>query len=476
MRNERRILFNAGVLSVTEGFGQLANLILVVSFARAFGAGAMGHYSVAMAVGAVAALFVSLGTQSLLVREFSRNPAVSTDWLGKLLPVQLSFALIAWAVASAAAVGLVRDVQAAPVAMAVCAYQILLRIAALLLTPLQAKELMLISSIGDMAHRALILILGVLAIHLGASAGLVSLMLVIGATGFVAFAWVQTSRRFGRPRLRFAPSEALQLFRLSAPFFGLAALAVIYARGVIIMLSALAAAHAVGLYAAADRLMVAVGLGPTMFNSAVYPALARVASQSLAEAKALCGRCLRLLLVAAIPCAALAAVFAPEIVRMLFGAAYADAAGVLQVLAWTLPMRGAQSLLGSQLATLDQQTALARARLIGLCCFFIAAPLLILFFGYVGAAVSVLVCDTLQLGLYYRLLRKLDAAPPIIAAFLRLASAAGAAAAAGFLLPTIYFGWRLLGVLAVMFAAMWILGAVKSHDLRFLRALIANKP
>src|ERR1700722_749404 len=85
MHNERRILLNTTVLSAFEGLGQLANLALIASFARAFGAGVMGNYSVGMSVGAVAAVFVSLGIQGLLVRDISRDPACARDRIGVLL-------------------------------------------------------------------------------------------------------------------------------------------------------------------------------------------------------------------------------------------------------------------------------------------------------------------------------------------------------------------------------------------------------
>ena len=175
MHNERRILLNTTVLSAAEGLGQVGNFILLVSFARAFGATTLSYYSISMAVGAVAALFVSQGTQQLLIREISRNPACARDWIGVLFPAQLALASIAWIAACVASVVLIGDSRATTVVLAVCGYQILLRLASLLLTQLRARELMFVSSIGDLCHRVLALLLGLAAIGLGASAGTVVL-------------------------------------------------------------------------------------------------------------------------------------------------------------------------------------------------------------------------------------------------------------------------------------------------------------
>jgi O-antigen/teichoic acid export membrane protein len=475
MRNERRILLNTAVLSGAEGLGQLANFVLIASFARAFGAAALGHYSIGMAVGAFGALCVSLGTPALLIREISRDPACAPKILGLLLPVQLLLAPIAWLAACVVSILLIGDWSALRLVMAVCGYQILLRLAGLLLTPLQARELMLLSSSGDLAHRFLALLLALTAIWLGADAGTVALALVAGAATLLVYAWVQDARHFGRPALHFAPAQALQLFRRAAPFFGISALAVIYARGATLVLSALASTQVVGLYAVADRFMVAPGLAPAMFNSAVYPALARVAVSSLEEARALCARCLRLLLVGAIPLAALITIFSPDIVRLFFGRQYLGAAEALQVLAWTLPIRGAQSLLGSQLSVMDQQGALARARMISLCAFLVASPPLILGLHLVGAAWAVLLCDAVQLALYWRLLHRAHAAPALSTAFLAPAGAAAVMSAASLLLTPLSLGLRLTLVAAAMAAGMWGFGAVTLGDLRFLRVVIFGK-
>lgn len=472
MHNERRILLNTTVLGAAQGLGQLANLILVVSFARAFGAAALGYYSVAMAAGAVASLFVGLGTYGLLLREISRNPECARGWIGVLLPAQSLLGGIAWLGACVVSIGLIGEIAATPLVMSVCAYQILMRPAVLLLVQFQAREQMIVAASTDLAHRLITLLLGLSAIWLGAGAETVGLALVAGALSLIALAWVQTSRRFGPPALRIAPSEALQLFRRGAPFSWISALTVIYARGPALLLSGLTAPEAVGLYAAADRLMLAAGLGPAMFDAAAYPALVRIASTSVADARALCARCLRLLAIGTIPLAALIAVFSVELVRLLFGASYSGGAAALQVLAWSLPIRGAQALLGSQLSAMDQQTGLARARLVGSCAFLVLCPALILWLGYVGAAWAVLLGDTIHLTLCWMILQKSGGAPPLAKAFVTPGIAAATALAASALLPDLNVVPRLIVVMPVLGAGMWIFGAVRLHDLRFLRALI----
>ncbi|HEY6456176.1 MAG TPA: flippase [Steroidobacteraceae bacterium] len=410
-KTERRILLNASALGVAEGLGQLANFIFVISFARSFGATQMAYYSVAMASGAIAALIMTLGTQGLLVREFSRDRTRIAQWLGVLLPVQGVLGLLAWLVATAITVLLVGDRRAMTVALAICAYQMILRLATVLNTPLVANERMVRTSAANAAYRIITLALGLVAIHYGAGPGLVAWTFVVGAVMYFAVVWRQNFQVFGQPGFRWAPREASELFRLSAPFFGVQAFAAIYARGAVIMLSAIATPQSVGVYAAADRLMVAVALAPTMLGSAVYPALTRVAARSRVEVRALCGRSVLLMLITTLPLAMVFTMFAHPLIGVLFGPLYRQAAPALQILTWTLPIVGVQSLLGSQLMAVNQQHLLARARFLGLTLFVLLAPLLIWKFGFRGAAVAVLVSDAVLLLHYLTILLKVEATP-----------------------------------------------------------------
>jgi len=475
MPHVRQILTNTAALSVTGAAGQLANFFLVISFARAFGVTVLGYYSISMAVGAVAMLLVSLGTVALLTRELSVNPACAPERLGVLLPIQLILAVVAWVAACVLSIVLIGDTAAIAVVTAICGYQIALRLATLLLVPLNASQLMHVSAGGDFLHRVLSLLLALTAIWVGASAGIVALAPVAGAAGLMIFAWIQTSRRFGRPRLRFAPLEALSLFSRSFTFFGLTAMSVLYSRGAMLALSALAAPHAVGLYAVADRSLAAANLGPKMFNTAVYPALTRVTRKSPADAQALTTRCLRLVWVGAFPLAALIAIFARDIVELLFGTQYLGAEQALRVLVWTLPIGGAQALLSSQLAALEMEFSLARARFAALCTFALLAPGLILWLGFVGAAWAVLLGAVIQFALDWALLARARVAPAVKLSLFAPALVAALVTSAGMMLSGVPLVPRVIIVTLAMLTGMWVFRAVRLHDLRFLREMFSGK-
>lgn len=405
MQTERRILRNTVLLSGGQALGQLANLVFVASFARTYGADSLGAYSFGMAIGALAALFVGLGTQGYLVRELSRSPERTAERIGLLAPVHLLSAIVVWLVGSALGILLFSPSAAVGVILGACAYQVIWRASGLLYVPFRAVERMHLPAAAEVGHRLIVLGAGLVAIRLGASAAVTLLVLPVSALCYAGFGWWRTSSDFGSPRWRFAPAETLQVFRAASPFFGVIVLSVLYARGAIVMLGALGNETAVGLYAAADRVLIAAMLLPNMFNASVFPALTRLQHSDPPKAMRLAIRSLILLAAAGVPLAFGLSFFATDILRLVFGPDYQGAVTALQLLAWTVPAHGAQVVLGSLLVAMDRQTEMARARLLGVIVFVALGVVMIRFAGITGLAGTVLICEVFQLLVYVLLLR-----------------------------------------------------------------------
>ena len=475
MRNERRILTNTVILLGSEVIGQLANLVLIVTLARHYGAATLGEYSLSMAVGAVAALGVTLGLDGLMVRELSQHPERARTMLGTLLPAQALIVPVAWLGAIAVSYGLIRDTSAIPMIVCVTGYQMLSTVATLFIWPIQAGERMLEVAVVETTHRLVALLLGGVAVLAGMSASVFALAFPISAIVFIILASRQFSRN-GAPLYRWAPAAVRDLYRQGLPFFSTSALGELYSRSATLLLGIMVGRQAVGLYTAADRLMVPLLLAPAVFNAAVYPVLSRLARESVQAAREMSARCIRLLLLGTIPLSLLAALLAPVAIALLFGDRYVGAADALRWLVWSLPLRGTQKLLGSQLAALGQQGRVASARAIGVLQFFLLAPLLIHFFGYVGVAMALPLCDATQVLLYLRALRSIDAAPALRQAVLAPLGAASLTIPVYLLLQSSPL-WVLLAAIApVLMLGLYLSGSIKAHDIRYLKGLLRREP
>ena len=80
MEIERRILRSTSIILSAGLVSQLANFAFVVYFARAYSPEVFGEYSFALSLGSLSAIFVSLGTNRLLLRKCSEEPG---EWKKK---------------------------------------------------------------------------------------------------------------------------------------------------------------------------------------------------------------------------------------------------------------------------------------------------------------------------------------------------------------------------------------------------------
>ena len=119
MEVERKIFGNTILLAAGQLIAQVANFGFVILFARSFGASALGLYSLAMAVGALAGIFVSFGTIALARKEISLDPLADRDLIGRILPLQVLAGVAVWSLFVLAALWVFPDRDAASIILVV---------------------------------------------------------------------------------------------------------------------------------------------------------------------------------------------------------------------------------------------------------------------------------------------------------------------------------------------------------------------
>lgn len=472
MRNERRVLRNTAVLTFGEALGQFANLLFVAAFARTYGVVEMGHYSLAMAIGAVVGLGVGLGSHNFLVRELAHTPGLAGPRVAALAPLQLLSALLIGAVTALVLWG--REAGFA-VMMAAIGYQLFYRTASLYYLPFRAMERMVVPVASDFAQRLLTLAVGGALMLAGAAAEVTALAMLSSVILFGLFGRWYLQRTIG-PLPRAVPGEALHVLRSSWPFFGTMVLAVLYARGAPILLGLIRGAESVGGYAAADRLVVVATLMPVMYGNAAMPALSRIARRDPAQVQPLATRLLRIMLLVALPIAGGLAAFAPDIIGLVFGPTYTASILLLQILAFTMPIQATDQLLAAQLSATGHQHLLVRTRAISLTCFAVLGTTFVHFFGAPGLAVAVVLGSSVQLGgCIYHLARR-GQLPLTWPAILGPAFAMSLAVGVVFWQAQAPLVVRVPLFVGALVAGVLVTGAVRRHDIDFLKAMFRREP
>jgi len=477
LKTERRILTNTAVLGVGEAVGQLAAFAFVVVCARVYGAGVLGWYSMGMALGGIAVVFTSLGTHAFLLRQLARTPEDSARRIGGTLPYETALAALLMAAIGALSFALIEDGTGRRIVIALCAFQLTLALVALLLVPFMARQVMWPAALVGAAKRGVVALAALPLMMLGFSAE--SVFVVFPLTAVVIAAIVlPAANRFVGERLHRrinAVAEQRALYAAAAPFFASTSLEVFYTRLGMLMLAALAGAQGTGVFAAADRLIVAANIFSVLLVAALYPAVTHLAATDRARALELSNRGMRLALVLTVPVAGFIAIFHREIILLIFGTTFEASAPVLLLLAPLLVVKAVNGLRTSQAFAIGLQRPIVRLRALMVGMFVAVGAVLIHLAGPIGLALALLLAECLY-GLCLRTLLSRESFAARALPVIWQPALAVVAGAAGYLATAeLAVAFRASAVAVAMGVTVFASGAVRLHDVRFLLTVLRQR-
>jgi O-antigen/teichoic acid export membrane protein len=459
------------LLTTAEVVGKLGTLIVVVGAARALPLPAFGAFSVALGIGALAAVLPSWGLDTVLIQRGARRPGTLPGLLGTLLVLRLVVGTVLLAVLAAGA-----TVAGLPATTTVAAGAVIT--ACLVETGTDAYRAVAVAreSPGivagvQLAQRTATAALALLA--LGIWDSLLALCLaylvgtLVGTVGMAAGAarlgvrpgWGEVGRvRTGRLLRVSWPTgvhsvASMGLFRIDA-----------------VLLAALAGAAAAGRYAAAYRLLETVVFVSWTVARAVFPVMAAAPDPRRVRRVAEAG--LVVLATVFLPYAVLLWCRGADVLRLLYGPDLARESAV--TLAWLAPaplLFGAGYLAGLVLLAGGPTPRLLTGSIGALVVNVLLNLVLIPLYGPVGAAVSTSVSYAAQALLLYPAVRRRVGRPAVVRALL---PAAGGAAVAAVALRLPVSLLPAAAVAAAGYAGTWLVLArrLDAEQVSVLRALV----
>jgi O-antigen/teichoic acid export membrane protein len=332
------------------------SFVLLVAVARTLDVVGVGHYRVAIIMALIFQTAASAGLATLLTREGSRN----THQLGHYFSTG-SGMVIGFSAALAALMAMMGRALNYPPELAR-----LIDILALSLVPggvvavcesvfmaaQRAEYVALVSALENTAKLAAALA----ALRLGA--GLPGIGAAIVATRFGAMVLhaILTTRVLGIrpswPQRRLAGS----FIRPLLTFTGMQLLVTLYFQLDVVLLSKLASAREVGLYAAASGIYQFLLVLPSSFLAAIFPVFSRMAGNGKGLAST-CRQANRYLLLVLVPLCGIVSVNSTFFVRLLFGGGFQQGAPALTIIVWGGLVFAANGVLGYALQAADQEKA-----------------------------------------------------------------------------------------------------------------------
>jgi O-antigen/teichoic acid export membrane protein len=475
METERRILRSTSILFTARFVAQLANFGFVILFARVYGPAVFGEYTFALSLGAVLAIFVSMGTNGLLLRKASSDPMEWKPMAGLIFPGQMFLAATTWLVVIliGALLG-VHGVYLSIIAI-VTLFQLLNPITTLFASGFTATERMAYAAIADAGGRIFILIVAGVAMVLGASIEFALLVFPVSAILVLVILARLSSAEFGRPVPRIDLRAYFALLREALPFFVNVGLTVVYTRIGILILRSTSTADEVGVFASAERLVMAASILYATFAQAVYPAMVRLFAHDKAAFSQLVHRSTRLILLVCLPMATLLFLFAEDIIVGLFGAPFRDASRILQIVAWLIAFRGITTILINIAIAIDRQNMVVRSNVAGLTVLVASCLVLTPSHGALGLAVALIVAQSVKSTGIYLFLRSSGHLPGLGRIALPVAAACAVTGALAIALSDASLFVRASTVVVAGLALLYLFRAVRTEDFQYAYQLLSTR-
>ena len=394
-----RLATNAAALAIGGVVAQVAFISVEIVIARELGAADYGVFATIQAFALANLIILDLGMTWWAIESGSRKPETIAELLGTTMVLKLLGFAVLYPLASLGLLLLGYDERTIEFFLIFFLYSLMMAMQDSLSAVYTARQRMVVNALYQGGAALVIAVLVVAAIVLGAGLNGVGFGYLAGGL-LVTLVWAAQTSRTEKPRVRLAATREILRGSYLYGFTGL--LVHIFRRGDILLLSVLTSMPQVGIYAAGSKLLDlaykvpmvgALVVSPTMFQqSQTNDVLYRRSADLFVRVNTAAG------LLLALTCYH----GAQWLIRLIFGTGYGQAAIVLQVLSTSFVLKFLSYALQTVLTTRGQHAFRTSVLAISTAVAAVAYCVLIPLYGAVGAAISVVLAETVLVILYLR--------------------------------------------------------------------------
>ena len=327
----RTILQNSLVMLGSQATTWILSACVVIVVPRLLGPDAIGRYTVAVAVWAVASVFIAAGSTMTVTLETARDSTSVGATIATALRLRAVTVPISWIVVISFFAALGYPFEVAALAVVVGVVTTLNAATDVGASALVGLERIPVVARAEVASRFAyaVAVIGVVlltrnlyaAAAMGATTPIVrGVILVRSLKGAMS----------GRHRASWTDVRAMA--RRSTPYLVAGIALTVYGQVDTVTISILAEERQVGWYAAATAVFATLMFAPSILMTSLLPALTKAHARSEEEATTLLGRAFDTLVLIAVPIGVATTICAPSGMRLLLGPEFAPAGDVLAVL------------------------------------------------------------------------------------------------------------------------------------------------
>ena len=394
MSSAQTISKNTTVLMVSDIFGRVLSLILIIYIARFLGDVGLGQYSFIFAFLAIFHLFTEFGLTTLMVREVARDKAKTSSYFNNILWFRLIFIIVFSVIVPPIVLRLFDNSTEMLIVILIAIIADFCKHMIIMFERLfEAHEIMEYSAIIRIVERILTVALGITVLVMGAN--IVGLISVFAISNFVAFviALIITIRKVTKIRFELDFQLIKRLLKESIPFWLTSIFIMIYFQIDTVMLSIMKSYQDVGIYNAAYGILNALHFIPAAVIAAVFPAMSKFYLENKHQLRVIFKKSFYYLFAIGLPIGIGTTFLARRIIIFIYKEDFIASTLALQILIWASVIIFFSGLCGYLLNSIDKQKIFTFAT--GFCALLnvVLNLFLIPLYSYIGASISTVITE-----------------------------------------------------------------------------------
>jgi O-antigen/teichoic acid export membrane protein len=387
---EKTVAKNAAWLILQPLLMNVLSLASAGFIARQLGTSDFGRFNLGLAFVAMFAPLTHLGLRALAVRHLAQNRETASDYLGKLIVLRFTLAVVVALVVSLAAPLSGGKGLTSAVVMVAAITMVINAVVGALADGFQAFEMMRPTTVAAFLGGFLLTVVSVIVVGLRGNIWQMAVAYMLGPLLQLALLVTWCRRLPFRPRLCWDVPAFGQMLKQASPFLAIILVDMVGTRVDVLILARLVGEASLGCYTAAIGLVERVRILSDGTACALMPAIAHLTAQNPLTAVPLLRKSALWLLAVSLPMAIVATALSPLAVSVIFGAQYAAAAPVLALGMWRVPLWCLMMLVMHGLYAVHRQD-LALKSCIVMTVFHLSILLpLVHVFGMAGAPIAIL--------------------------------------------------------------------------------------
>lgn len=389
----RVIIKNSGALGLSTALGKVFYLLLFVLIGRYLGPGDFGKFTFALSFTAMFVVISDLGLNLLTVKEVSKDKSLTEKYLNNLVVFKTFLSLLSFAMLMLLVVLLGYPEKTVKIVFLLGLATFLSNISTGLRWVFQAYLKLEYDSALNLAQNILCFGLGYLFLRLGWGIYGIGYSQVLVWIVILISAWVLISKKFTRINFELDFAFWKALLKKSFPFALMLVFTGLYLNLDTVLLSFFKGDQAVGLYNAANRLVLAGKMIPGVLIASLFPIMSESSKKSKQEFDRILGKSLTLMFSLALPLSLGTTLLSSKIINLLYGDKFSGSVLSLQILIWGLFCMYLSCVTGYSLITKGHQKINTAITGIGLVISLVLNFSLIQRFSHLGTSIAILITE-----------------------------------------------------------------------------------